>query len=229
MLPYQVLIFDFDGTLCATQDSILYTFQKTFEHQGVTPPGEQQVKEGISTGANLWEMLPLLHPPLREEEKHAELAEWVHLYRTIYDTDGGRLTTLFDGAEPLLKNLKELGLACAVISNKGQQAIEDALLKFNLRPYFDLVIGDNPALPLKKKPHPMAFHQVIQPHYPQAKNNQFLMVGDTHADLEFANNAGIASCWATFGYGNTALCHKANPTFAIDRLPQLLPLLNPDG
>ncbi|WP_207435864.1 HAD family hydrolase [Sabulibacter ruber] len=227
MLPYPVVIFDFDGTLCATENAILYTFQQAFEQKGIVPPSEDTIKQAIGTGGNLSEMLPLLYPPLQSRDSNQELEEWVLHYRHIYDTDGGRLTTLFQGAEELLPYLKSLGISCVVISNKGQRAIEDALARFNLREYFELIIGDNPSLPLKKKPHPMAFHEVIQPKYPHLAASQVLMVGDTDADLAFANNAGLSSCWAAYGYGAKDVCLAADPTFTIHSLAQLQPIVTP--
>ncbi|WP_205503023.1 HAD family hydrolase [Rufibacter psychrotolerans] len=228
MLPFPVVIFDFDGTLCATQEAILYTFKQAFEQKGLVPPAEDVIKKAIGTGGNLSEMLPLLHPPLQGPQNEQELQDWVLHYRHIYDTDGGRLTTLFHGAQELLPYLQQLGIACVVISNKGQRAIEDALTRFGLRQYFELIIGDNPQVPLRKKPHPMAYQQVIQPRYPHVSAEQVLMVGDTDADLFFANNAGLSSCWAAYGYGAEETCRAANPSYTIHSLEQLYAIVAPD-
>ncbi|MBC3541507.1 HAD family hydrolase [Rufibacter sediminis] len=229
MNPYPVVIFDFDGTLCDTENAIQYTFQQAFEQKGITPPSPERIKQGIGTGGNLAEMLPLIYPPLQSEHKEEELAEWVLHYRHIYDTDGGKLTTLFPGVDELLRQLTAHEIACVVISNKGQRAIEDSLKRFRLDHYFDLVIGDNPKLPLRKKPDPMAYEQEIKPHYPQLNASQILMVGDTHADLQFANNAGLPSCWAAYGYGAEALCLAQAPTHTIQSLAQLYPIVLPDA
>jgi len=225
MPPYKVILFDFDGTLCATDEAILYTFRKTFEQEGVPAPTPEKIRQGIGTGGNLSTILPFLYPTLEEDTSGQTLAHWVKTYRKIYDTNGGKRTTLFNGVEMHLQNLKKKGKICVVLSNKGQQAIEDALKHFELLHFFDLVIGDNPALPLEKKPHPMAFHKVIQPKYPTVKPAEFLMVGDTPPDLLFAQHAGIASCWAAYGYGDPDLCRRASPTHTIQHLSELASLL----
>ncbi|WP_210463976.1 HAD family hydrolase [Rufibacter roseolus] len=229
MVPYPVVIFDFDGTLCDTEEAIQYTFHQAFEQKGITPPPPEKVKQAIGTGGNLSEFLPMLYPPLRGEHKKPELEEWVLHYRHIYDTDGGRLTTLFPGVNELLSRLKDKDINCVVISNKGQRAIEDALERFDICRYFDLVIGDNPNLPLKKKPHPMAYEQVIKTHYPRFSPLQVLMVGDTDADLFFAKNAGLPSCWAAYGYGAEETCLAAEPTFTIQSVEQLYPIVVPEA
>ncbi|AKQ46098.1 hypothetical protein TH63_11410 [Rufibacter radiotolerans] len=224
MVPYQLVIFDFDGTLCATESAILHTFQVAFERKGLTPPPEAEIKAALGTGGHLSELLLLLHPPLQQEGT-AALQEWVSHYRYLYETEGARLTTLFEGTEEILSLLRQKDITCAVLSNKGQRAIELALEEFGLLSYFDLIIGDDPKHALRKKPDPMAFHQVIQPRDPQLASSQILMVGDTHADLEFANNAGLASCWAAYGYGARVLCEAATPTHTIHSLRQLTDLV----
>ncbi|AMM50080.1 hypothetical protein TH61_01290 [Rufibacter sp. DG15C] len=223
MSLYKVLIFDFDGTLCATQDSILYSFQRTFAHFKTEAPTPKQIMEAVSTGGSLPELLPGLHPSLSKQEA----TEWVHTYRHIYSTEAGQFTTLFEGTEQMLDAAKDAGIRNVVISNKGQRAIEEALSHFSIAHHFDLVIGDNPDLPLQKKPHPMAFQEVIIPHYAGVSREQFLMVGDTHVDLGFANNARIDSCWARYGYGNTALCLQEKPKHTIASLHDLLPVIMP--
>ncbi|GAB2550494.1 HAD family hydrolase [Rufibacter soli] len=224
MHPFQIVLFDFDGTLCATENAILHTFQATFAQRGLTPPSEADLKAALGTGAHLPELLLLLHPPLQQQGP-SMLEEWVLHYRHLYETEGASLTTLFEGTEEVLALLRQKEITCAVLSNKGQRAIELALEGFGLLHYFDLIIGDNPKLPLLKKPNPMAYLQVIQPKYPQVPPAQILMVGDTHADLEFANNAGLVSCWAAYGYGAKEACLAANPTYTIHSLPELSVLL----
>jgi phosphoglycolate phosphatase len=221
MASYKVLIFDFDGTLCATQDSIVYSFQKTFAHFKTEAPTAEEIMQAVSTGASLPELLPVLHPSL---PSHA-LPDWVQTYRHIYSTEAGRYTTLFEGTEHTLEVSKANGLRNVVISNKGQRSIEEALVHFGIAHYFDLVIGDNPDVPLEKKPHPMAFQEVITPHYAAVSREQFLMIGDTHVDLAFANNAKIDACWARYGYGDNALCLQERPKHSITHLHELLPLL----
>ncbi|GGK67308.1 HAD family hydrolase [Rufibacter glacialis] len=229
MVPFPIVIFDFDGTLCATEEAILYTFQKLFEEKALPPPTPETIKQAVGTGGNISELLPQLHPPLQGSQNEGELRDWGLHYRRLYDTEGGQLTTLFPGAEDLLAQLKVQQVTCVVISNKGQRAIEDALDRFNLRQHFALVLGDNPEHPLQKKPHPMAYEQVIQPRYPEVPASRVLMVGDTDADLQFANNAGLVSCWAAYGYGAEAACLAAEPRFTIHSLADLYPILTKEA
>ncbi|GAA4316056.1 HAD family hydrolase [Nibribacter koreensis] len=225
MPSYKVLIFDFDGTLCHTKDSILYSFNKTFSQHKAVAPTEQEIMQAVSTGGSLPEILPILHPSLTPQV----LMNWVQTYRHIYSTEAGHYTTLFEGTEFVLEAARKAGIRNVVISNKGQRAIEEALVHFNIASYFDLVIGDNPEVPLKKKPHPMAFLEVVAPNYPDISKDEFLMVGDTHIDLAFGNNARIDACWAQYGYGNPTLCLQEAPAHTVQNMAELHALLVADN
>ena len=50
----------------------------------------------------------------------------------------------------------------------------------------------------------------------------FVMVGDTAADIGFAQAAGIASCWVSYGYGDADTCRSMKPDFVVDTLSDLL-------
>ena len=66
--------------------------------------------------------------------------------------------------------------------------------------------------------------QLKEPH-----PRRVLIVGDTEADILFAKNAGLRSCWASYGYGDEAVCKALAPEFIlpdIARLPGLIQSIN---
>jgi phosphoglycolate phosphatase len=48
-----------------------------------------------------------------------------------------------------------------------------------------------------------------------------LIVGDTETDILFAKAAGIASCWASYGYGEPERCRNLRPDHVITTIEQL--------
>ena len=44
MPRFKLAMFDFDGTLADSADSVVYCFQKTFESYGQPVPGEQAIR-----------------------------------------------------------------------------------------------------------------------------------------------------------------------------------------
>ncbi|WP_375437163.1 HAD family hydrolase [uncultured Hymenobacter sp.] len=220
-MPYSLLLFDYDGTLCDTRRAIKHAMRRTFEIMGYPPPDEALMDEAVGRGLLLTEMLLWLHPPGTPPLP----AVWVDTYRAIYNTESEALVTLFPGAEQVLMAASANGRELVVISNKGLPLLENSLSRFGLRHYFSLILGDTPDRQLPLKPDPAMFTQAIQPRFPAISLSATLMIGDTTPDLLFARNCGIASCWASYGFGEEDDNLPLRPTYCINTLPDLLPLL----
>ncbi len=80
------------------------------------------------------------------------------------------------------------------------------------------VKAERPDTPVK--PDPRLFH-AIQQQIPGGRLQRFLVVGDTETDLCFARNAGLQSCWATYGYGHGARCRAVGFDYTLDRIEDL--------
>jgi phosphoglycolate phosphatase len=81
------------------------------------------------------------------------------------------------------------------------------------------VFGDEPNLP--KKPDPAILTGHILPRYPDLRQDHILIVGDTETDILFAKAAGVASCWASYGYGEPERCRELKPDHVITTIEQL--------
>jgi phosphoglycolate phosphatase-like HAD superfamily hydrolase len=55
-----------------------------------------------------------------------------------------------------------------------------------------------------------------------AEKEDCLFVGDSPADMEAAQRAGVKSCAVTYGYGQREEMAKWSPDFWIDEIRQLL-------
>ena len=106
-----------------------------------------------------------------------------------------------------------------VVSNKGIAAIRRSLDENHLSPFVDLVFGDAPGLP--NKPDSTILVDHIIPHYGRLPKERILSVGDTEIDIMFARGAGIASCWAAYGYGMAEQCRKLRPEHEISDIEEL--------
>ncbi|WP_167856756.1 HAD family hydrolase [Hymenobacter aquaticus] len=215
-MPYALFLFDYDGTLCDTRQAIVYSFERTFDEYQVPRPAAEVVHAMIGRGLVLNDMIRELYPALSAEE----VAEWVVTYRGIYAREAEPLVTPFPGALALFAQLAARGVLIGVLSNKGAAVLEASLAQLGLLPFVALVIGDGtmPEKQLAKKPDPMAFHEVVRPRFPEVPTDRILMVGDTPADLQFARNSRIDSCWVTFGFGEADQCRALHPTHTVSHL-----------
>lgn len=223
MTPFNYYLFDYDGTLCHTQNTINHAMEATFREYKLDVPDEKVRLQAISSGMTIHDALVSMHPEGKNLPMEAVEA-MVKSYRSIYGDIDVEYTVLYEGAAALLEDLKAAGKTIVVLSNKGLQTVANSLKFFNLDQYTDLVIADGSltALKLKMKPDPASYVSVIKEPFRIQDDSKVLMTGDTYSDLLFARNCGIKSCWASYGYGDKELCMSLNPDYVISDLKEFL-------
>ncbi len=219
MHDYKLIILDFDGTLCATHDAILFCIKRTYQTLHMTVPNHNFIDETIRAGLGMEKTLEVLSPDLTQQQ----IQHLLSTYEMIYLTEGEDKSSPFPKAAETLAKLYASGLILIVVSNKAVAAVDTALERFQLKQYITMVIGDTKTL--RKKPDPMAYTDFIKPKYKEISPEQILMVGDTPADLLFAQNIGADSCWAEYGYGDEKACLSIHPTYTIKQLADILAIL----
>jgi phosphoglycolate phosphatase len=219
MPNYKLIIFDFDGTLCATHEAILFCIKKAYETLGKTVPDHDFTDATIREGLGMENTLKTLSPKLSD----AELQKLLDSYEMIYLKEGEQKSAPFSKADEVLAKLYSAGFILTVVSNKAIAAVNTALERFALKQYISMVVGDTKTL--RKKPDPMAYTDFIKVKFPLINPNEILMVGDTPADILFAQNIGADSCWVKYGYGDAKSCRALKPTYTISHLSEILAIL----
>jgi phosphoglycolate phosphatase len=223
MSGFNVVIFDYDGTLFDTRPAIVHCIQRAFAARGRPVPTLEAVAGTVRTGLPLQESFFVLDKNLRAER--TALSEIIKTYRRIYLDEGAPLAKPFVGVRDALRDIHARGTKCVVASNKGIAAIRQSLDQSQLSSFVDLVFGDEPGLP--KKPDPAIVVNHILPRYAPLRREQMLVVGDTEIDILMARRTGIACCWVSYGYGETERCRALKPEHeiaGIEELPALVAL-----
>ncbi len=211
-MKFKLIILDYDGTICDTRKAIVYSIKETFRFYNYEIPLEGKIMELISRGISLTETFSLLS----NEIKSSDFEQWIIKYREIYKIEGDNHSILYKNVYQTLNGLFLKNIPIVVLSNKGISAINQSLKKFNLDPFISLIIGDGYSeKKIEPKPNPMVFNEVIKPKFLDVLNENILMVGDTKADVDFANNCNIKSCWASYGYGSATIATETSPHFTI--------------
>jgi phosphoglycolate phosphatase len=217
MNAFDVVIFDFDGTLFATRPAIVHCLRRAFAAHKRSVPAEKKIAGTVNSGLPLQQTLLALDAALLSDR--AALNALSATYRAIYRNEAAPLQQPFPGVAAVLERLNAIGTTCLVVSNKGVAAIQRSLDENHLSPFVDLVFGDGPGLPEKSQPAILMDH--IMPCYGRLPKERILFVGDTEIDIEFARGAGIVSCWATYGYGEADRCRKLRPEHEISSIEEL--------
>jgi len=202
---YDLLIFDWDGTLMDSAGVIVACIQQASADLGWTVPSRAAASHIIGLG--LKEAVATLFPELPESE-HPKLVE---RYRYHYLGQDHEIP-LFEGARELIEDLNARGYLLAVATGKARRGLDRAFGHSGLEPYFH---ASRTADETFSKPHPAMIEELLAEL--QVAPERALMIGDTSHDLEMARNAGIDSLAAGYGahpaehladYGPVALCQN---------------------
>ena len=142
------IVFDLDGTLLDTLDTILYYVNKTFEENGVEPITRDECRLFVGNGARR-----LLERALNSRGAYSkELFDKIFTeYNAAYNAEPYYLTRPYDGIVEVINTLRARGLKLGVLSNKPDFATRAAAHHF-FGDAFDLVRGGIDGVALKPMP-----------------------------------------------------------------------------
>lgn len=220
MLPFELVILDFDGTVLKTDDAITHcTLQTLREHKPDLPQDvEFQIRQLIGTGTTLGDTFERLGMNTQNA-----VAQAVGRYREMYAQVGLGLCTLYEGAKEAISLFSRAGVKVAILSNKGHEALLKAVAHFGLEQDVSFVAGERDGI--KPKPDPGVYKSEIVPLFSLTPQARVLMIGDTEADIQFAHAINASSCWVTYGFGDPAACNALEPTFIANSIADTIPLV----
>jgi len=210
----RTVIFDFDGTLASSLEGIHACFAEALSRFGYAEPSAGEVRRTV--GLTLEESVRIL---THGQCGGAQPGEVLDCYRALYKEKGRGMATLFPGAKAALLSARKMGLRVVLVSNKSHSGLCRMAEHLGIGADVDALHGvENGSF---RKPDARLFTETIAPLLPEPGGRRVLMVGDTESDLLFAKNAGLRSCWASYGYGDEAACKALAPEFTLPDIAQL--------
>ena len=199
---FSYILFDLDGTLSDPKQGICGSVQYALKSFGIDEPDLDRLE-------------PFIGPPLRDSfmryydftPEQAEAA--VAKYRERFSVTGKYENTLYPGITVLLHDLEQAGAKLAVASSKPTVYVEDILVHFGIRQYFDIVVGSELDGTRDRKEEVVleALRQLAQRY--GAKPWEVVMVGDRSFDIEGAKAAGTHNIAVAYGYAQPGELEKA--------------------
>src|SRR5271163_2097603 len=105
MKAFDVVVFDYDGTLFDTRCAIVHCIERAFEECGRLIPALAGIMRTVKTGLPLRETMLVLDEGLRDDQ--TALDSLVESYRTLYLDEAPSLAKPFSGAGDALRNLHD--------------------------------------------------------------------------------------------------------------------------
>jgi phosphoglycolate phosphatase len=220
MNAFSIALVDFDGTLVTTHFAVAECLRQTLSEAREEVPLDNEIFAVIARGVPLADAFQLLSPGLTSKQ----IEECVRRYRILYPQIDIVRSILYEGVQSSLRRLRNMGICTVVLSNKGRAAVEASLARFGLAESVRYVLADEPGEPTK--PDPDVFYRRVVGLFGARPGSDYIMVGDTEADLCFARDVGIMSCWASYGYGDRDGCRALAPDYEIAAFPGLIQIVS---
>ena len=211
--PYNVILFDVDGTLVNTDELIYQTFVELYKKY--IPHKKVERKDTLYFSG------PPIKKTLMEEFKNVPIEVSLKEYHDISYTKYQSTVTLFEGVKETLEELKNKNIKLGIITNKLHETTEYCFSLLGILPYFssNLICSNDVT---RGKPSEESFIKAKEVMNLKNSDN-ILYVGDNLIDLEFANNAKIDCAIVT--YTDRKLVFDKSPTYLINNFSFLLELI----
>ncbi|OFS73398.1 HAD family hydrolase [Pseudomonas sp. HMSC08G10] len=208
--PYELLIFDWDGTLADSIGRIVEAMNAAAERAGEASSSDAAIKGII--GLALGEAISTLYPHLDA----VQVEVFRQHYADIYMALDQQPSPLFDGVVESLEAFRADGYRLAVATGKARRGLDRVLKANGWERYFDITRAADET---RGKPHPLMLEQILV--HCQVEPHQALMVGDSAFDLQMASNAGMHSVAVGYGAMSLQALSEFGPQVCIDHFSQL--------
>ena len=184
---YELIVFDWDGTLVDSPRAIVECIQQASVELGLAVPAPEVASHTIGLGMH--ESLRIVAPELAPER----YLEFAALYRKHFVLREDRMA-LFSGVLELLAALGARGRRLAVATGKSRKGLDRALGATGTRRLFAATRCADETRP---KPDPAMLLELMAEL--EVEPARTVMIGDTSHDLEMARRAGVDAIAVAYG------------------------------
>jgi phosphoglycolate phosphatase len=211
--PYQLVVFDWEGTIADTAGMSLHLLAKEAEKLGFGTLDLYRARRFIHL--DLIEQILHLFPNLdKYQQKSLLLAVQDRLEKPIYDID------LIPGFLPFVHQLQQANIALAIATNKGQQSLHKALIRTGLDQLFTVTRSAGQVPP---KPCPQMLQEIME-EFGQTPAST-IMIGDSPTDMEMAKRIDVTAVGIDFYHRDSAGLLAAGAVTIVDNYPSLATFL----
>lgn len=208
-------IFDLDGTLTNTLESMTYSVNLTLEEMGLSKITKDQCRLFVGNGARV-----LMEKSLKAagDTDASRIEEGMEIYGRIFDRNCTYHVTPYEGIPEMLKALKDKGIHLAVLSNKPDRQTVKVVKAIFGEELFDYAQGQKEGI--RRKPEPDGVWYLIE--QMQVSKEECLYIGDSEVDAATGKNAGLKTIGVLWGFRDRKTLETAGADHLIERPEELL-------
>ena len=208
-------IFDLDGTLTNTLESMTYSVNLTLKEMGLSQITKDQCRMFVGNGARV-----LIEESLKVsgDPKASRIEEGMKIYGRIFDQNCTYHVTPCEGVPEMLKALKDRGIHLAVLSNKPDRQTVKVVKEIFGDNIFDYAQGQKDGI--RRKPEPDGVWYLME--QMQVSKEECLYIGDSEVDAATGKNAGLKTIGVLWGFRDRKTLETAGADHLIERPEELL-------
>jgi len=198
-MKYQLAIFDLDGTLLDTLDDLADSVNVVMNRFGYPVRNLTEIRSFVGNGIR-----KLIERSAPKDTPTEELDRVFEQFKVYYGVHCADKTKPYEGIMELLQQLKQQGIKLAVVSNKGDYAVQ-ILCEQYFPGIFDIAVGAREGV--ARKPAPDTVNEVLK--NLQMDKSQAVYIGDSEVDVQTAQNAGMDCIAVDWGFRDKEILEKA--------------------
>lgn len=208
-------IFDLDGTLTNTLESMTYSVNLTLKEMGLSQITKDQCRMFVGNGARV-----LIEESLKVsgDPKASRIEEGMKIYGRIFDQNCTYHVTPYEGIPEMLKALKDRGIHLVVLSNKPDRQTVKVVKEIFGDNIFDYAQGQKDGI--RRKPAPDGVWYLME--QMQVSKEECLYIGDSEVDAATGKNAGLKTIGVLWGFRDRKTLETAGADHLIERPEELL-------
>ncbi len=212
MARYELLIFDWDGTLVDSIGRIVTSIRRAAESCGLAQRSEQEIRGII--GLAMPQVVGVLYPDLDEESR---VVEFQRVYAEHYLALEAEPSAFYPGVLEGLERLRAAGCRLAVATGKSRRGLQRVMDGHACHALFDITrCADETA----SKPDPLMLNEILA--YCRVEPARAVMVGDSLFDLRMAVRARMDAVAVSYGAQPGAVLAGVAPTHMVGHFAELV-------
>jgi len=189
-MKFKLAIFDLDGTILDTLQDLCDSTNYVLCEFGMPERTLDEVRRFVGNGIR-----NLLIRAAAEGTKEETIDAMFAAFKEHYAAHCKDRTKPYEGICELLKSIRSQGMKTAVVSNKGDFAVQELVEEY-FPGLFDYAVGERDGI--RRKPAPDSVKEVMN--YLMAEAKDTVYIGDSEVDYQTACNAGTDYILVTWGF-----------------------------
>lgn len=216
---YKACIFDLDGTLTDTLESLTFSVNETLKEMELPKITAEQCRSFVGNGARF---LMEKAVSVSGEEHLSRLDEAMERYGRIFDANCTYHVLPYPGVLSMLEEMSREGLVLAVLSNKPHRQAVHVVEEIFGKDRFQWIQGQKDNVP--RKPDPAAALQIagelgVSP-------EETIYIGDSEVDVATGMAAGMLTIGVSWGFRERKVLEDAGAEYIACSPQEIMKLIN---